>query len=53
VQTSALPLGYRALAQLNGKEVVLRFVKNALTSDFAGRRQAAAGVRRIHAVFMT
>jgi hypothetical protein len=35
LQTSALPLGYRALANLDGKEGVLRFDQNGLTSNFA------------------
>jgi hypothetical protein len=36
LQTSALPLGYRALTQIACKEGLLRFVENELTSNFAG-----------------
>ncbi len=38
LQTSALPLGYRALAQSIGKEWVLRFVEKGLTSNFVAPR---------------
>ena len=36
LQTSALPLGYRALGQSIGKEGVLRFLEKGLTSNFVG-----------------
>jgi|CZKI01.1.fsa_nt_gi hypothetical protein len=44
LQASALPLGYRDIAQPTGKEWVLRFVEKALASSFAGY------IRRNHIV---